>query len=92
MERRCAPQCSTSRSKGSGADLALSGAWEDNGPSLGVSAAMGYEPNGERIGVRQGRGDRLVLLKLPRATWEGRQRDDICIEGLEPCRPEFGLS
>ena len=52
---------------------------------------MGYEPNGERIGVRQGRGDRLVHLRLPRQTWEARRRDDICIEGLDACRAEFGI-
>ena len=76
---------------GLGADVALSGAWEDNKPSLAVSAAMGYEPNGEHMGVRQGRGDRLVHLRLPRAKWEERRRDDICIEGLDVCRAEFGL-
>jgi RimJ/RimL family protein N-acetyltransferase len=77
---------------GLGAEVALSGAWADNARSLGVSAAMGYEPNGERIGVRQGEGDRLVHLRLPRQTWEARRRDDICIEGLDACRAEFGLT
>ncbi len=52
---------------------------------------MGYEPNGEHIGVRQGRGDRQVHLRLPRSTWEARRRDDISIEGLDACRAEFGL-
>ncbi len=78
--------------EGLGAEVAQSGAWEDNKPSLGVSAAMGYEPNGEHIGARQGRGDRLVHLRLPRQTWEARRRDDICIEGLDACRAEFGLT
>ena len=77
--------------EGLGAEVAQSGAWEDNKPSLGVSAAMGYEPNGEHIGVRQGRGDRLVHLRLPRSTWEARRRDDIRIEGLDACKAEFGL-
>ena len=85
--RRCAPRCCTSRSRASGAEVAQSGAWEDNKPSLGVSAAMGYEPNGEHIGVRQGRGDRLVHLRLPRTTWEARRRDDIRIEGLDGAVP-----
>ncbi len=76
---------------GLGADVALSGAWEDNKPSLGVSATFGYEPNGEHIGVRQDRGDRLIHLRLPRSTWEAHRRDDICIEGLDECRAEFGL-
>jgi RimJ/RimL family protein N-acetyltransferase len=77
--------------EGLGAEVALSGAWEDNKPSLGVSSAMGYEPNGEHIGARQGRGDRLIHLRLPRDVWKTRRRDDICIEGLDACRAEFGL-
>jgi len=77
--------------EGLGADVALSGAWEDNKPSLGVSAAMGYAPNGEHIGVRQGRGDRMIHLRLSRHEWEPRRRADICIEGLDACRAEFGL-
>jgi hypothetical protein len=52
---------------------------------------MGYEPNGENVGVRQGRGDRLVHLRLPRDAWEARRRDDIRIEGLDACRAEFGI-
>lgn len=76
---------------GLGAEVALSGAWQDNQPSLGVSAALGYEPNGERVGVRQGRGDRLIGLRLPRSVWEAGRRDDIRIDGLEDCRAEFGL-
>ncbi len=51
---------------GLGADIAESGAWHDNKPSLGVSAAMGYEQNGEHIGARRGQGDRLIHLRLPR--------------------------
>ena len=27
----------------------------------------------------------------PRQTWEARRRDDICIEGLDACRAEFGI-
>jgi RimJ/RimL family protein N-acetyltransferase len=77
--------------EGLGAEVAQSGAWEDNKASLGVSAAMGYEPNGENVGVRQGRGDRLVHLRLPRDAWEARRRDDIRIEGLDACRAEFGI-
>jgi RimJ/RimL family protein N-acetyltransferase len=77
--------------EGLGAEVAQSGAWEDNKASLGVSAAMGYEPNGEHVGVRQGRGDRLVHLRLPRDVWEARRRDDIRIEGLDACRAEFGI-
>ena len=30
-------------------------------------------------------------FRLERADWELRRRDDITIEGLEPCLPLFGL-
>ncbi len=71
---------------------ALSGAWDDNKPSLGVSAAMGYEPNGEHFAARLDGSGRLLDLRLPRAVWEERRRDDICIEGLAACRHEFGVT
>ncbi len=72
------------------ADIALSGAWHDNGPSLGVSAALGYEANGEDIVLRREVADRQIRLQLTRARWEERRRDDIEIEGLEACRAMFG--
>ena len=77
---------------GLGAPRRSSGAWDDNKPSLGVSAALGYEPNGEHFGVRQDGSGRLLDLRLPRAVWEERRRDDICIEGLDGCRAEFGIT
>lgn len=77
---------------GLGAIEALSGAWDDNKPSLGVSAALGYEPNGEHFGARLDGSGRLLDLRLPRAIWEERRRDDICIEGLQGCRHEFGIT
>jgi RimJ/RimL family protein N-acetyltransferase len=76
---------------GLGADVAISGAWHDNGPSLGVSRALGYEENGEDIVVRRDVADRQLRLKLPRAKWEPQRREDIEIIGLEPCREMFGV-
>jgi RimJ/RimL family protein N-acetyltransferase len=75
---------------GLGADAALSGAWHDNGPSLGVSRSLGYEENGEDVALRRDVADRQIRLRLDRAGWEPRRRDDIEIEGLEPCLPMFG--
>ena len=78
---------------GLGAVAAYSGAFEDNAASIGVSRAVGYEDNGDVIRDRGGEGvGRDVLFKMERATWAARRRDDIAIEGLEPCLPLFGLS
>ena len=73
------------------ADLAESGAWHDNAPSLGVSRSLGYEKNGEDVKMRRDVADRQVRLRLTRASWEERRRSDIEIEGLDPCRSMFGL-
>jgi hypothetical protein len=34
----------------------------------------------------------LVGYRLTRDAWETRRRDDIIIEGLEPCLELFGLN
>jgi RimJ/RimL family protein N-acetyltransferase len=76
--------------EGLGADVALSGAFDDNGPSLGVSRSLGYEENGDELVLRRGEPGRQIRLRLTRERWEERRRDDIEIEGLEPCREMFG--
>ena len=76
---------------GLGAQRATSGAFDDNAASLGVSRALGYVENGDAIDVRRGKPARHVNLLLDRATWERNRRNDIRIEGLEPCLPMFGI-
>jgi RimJ/RimL family protein N-acetyltransferase len=76
---------------GLGALEAHTGAWHDNAASLGVTRALGYRPNGERIDVRRSKPQRMLLFRMPRADWEQRRRDDIVIEGLEPCLDLFGV-
>jgi RimJ/RimL family protein N-acetyltransferase len=71
------------------ARVAYSGAWHDNERSMRVSRSFGYEENGVTIELRRGRPDRMVNLRLDRARWEARRRDDITIEGLEACLPFF---
>jgi RimJ/RimL family protein N-acetyltransferase len=78
--------------EGLGATAAYSAAWHDNAASLGVSRALGYEANGDRIELRRGKPDLHLELKLTRDRWEERRRDDIVIEGLEPCLPLLGLA
>jgi RimJ/RimL family protein N-acetyltransferase len=75
---------------GLGAARAESGAWEDNHPSLGVSRALGYTEDGDEILPRRGIASRQIRLKLGRTDWETNRRDDIVIEGLEPCLPLLG--
>lgn len=75
---------------GLGAHVAYSGAWEDNPSSLGVSRALGYEENGDQVLSRQSTAARQIGLKLTRERWDQRRRDDIVIEGLEPCLELFG--
>lgn len=77
--------------EGLGAQVAYSGAWHDNPRSLGVSEALGYERNGDRIAVRRDKADLQINLKLTRERWEQRRRDDIVIENLEPCLELFGV-
>ena len=76
---------------GLGAEYALTGAFHDNAASLGVTRSLGYEEEGRRRALRRDTPDWLVGFRLPRAVWEERRRDDIVIEGLDPCLPMFGL-
>jgi RimJ/RimL family protein N-acetyltransferase len=74
------------------ARLAITGAWHDNVASLGVTRALGYEPNGSEILVRRDKPDTMLHFHMPRDTWEAGRRDDIAIEGLEPCLALFGIA
>jgi RimJ/RimL family protein N-acetyltransferase len=76
--------------EGLGAVEAMSGAFHDNHASLATSKSLGYAENGDRLMLRRNRPDRIIDLKLDRATWESRRRDDIEIEGLEACLEMFG--
>lgn len=75
---------------GLGAMEAESGAWWDNGASLGVSAALGYRPNGEFIHVDGNRRDRMVRVRLSADDWGDIARSyPTVIRGLEACRHLF---
>ncbi len=75
---------------GLGAVQAESGYWHDNEPSRRVSEGHGYEPNGERWVLRREVRDLEHEVRLRRAVWETRRRDDIELVGLEPCLELFG--
>jgi RimJ/RimL family protein N-acetyltransferase len=78
--------------EGLGAQLATTSAYHDNAPSLGVTRALGYEPNGTSIEMRRDVADTQLHFLMTRAQWESRRRDDITIEGLEPCLEMFGVT
>jgi RimJ/RimL family protein N-acetyltransferase len=74
-----------------GLDAAWSGVHPDNGPSMGVSRALGYEPDGE-FPFSSGAGTvTSIRLTLRRERWERQRRDDIRVEGLDRCRDLLGL-
>jgi hypothetical protein len=60
---------------------------------LGVSRALGYQPNGESLHARGERADVMVHMRLQRADWlAGGGAGRIQISGFEACRPLFGLT
>lgn len=73
---------------GLGAEVADTGAWHDNEPSLGVTRKLGYEPNGESVELRRDQPDRQLHFRMLRARWEADLRcDDIELHGVEACLP-----
>jgi RimJ/RimL family protein N-acetyltransferase len=77
-----------------GAEYAITSAWQHNAASLGVSRALGYQPNGESR-HRSDTGpsvETMVHMRLSRVEWEATgQAVSVEISGFEPCRPFFGL-
>jgi RimJ/RimL family protein N-acetyltransferase len=74
---------------GLGALEAHSGAFFDNEPSLATSRSVGYEPNGEALAPRRDGVARMINVRIGRARWEERRRDDIELVGLEGCLDMF---
>jgi RimJ/RimL family protein N-acetyltransferase len=75
--------------EGLGAEEAHSGAFSDNVASLATSRSVGYVDNGETRAPRRDTADRLLKLRMDRATWQDRRRDDIEIIGLDGCLDMF---
>jgi RimJ/RimL family protein N-acetyltransferase len=76
---------------GLGAEYAMSGAFEDNNASLGVSAKLPYERTGRHRVVRRDSTGWIIDLRMSRQAWQQIRRDDIEIHGLDECREMFGL-
>jgi RimJ/RimL family protein N-acetyltransferase len=78
---------------GFAAQVATTTAFADNGPSLGVTRSLGYEPNGEELKVRRGEPATSLHFRLTRDQFQARLRsDDITLHGVEPCLPVLGLA
>ncbi len=65
------------------AERADTAAWVTNAASLGVSRAVGYQPNGTTVRATEGRRIEQINLTLNRSDWRGPTRD-IEIIGLSP--------
>ncbi|MCB0957483.1 MAG: GNAT family N-acetyltransferase [Ilumatobacter sp.] len=77
---------------GLGAQWATTGAFDDNGPSLGVTRSLGYAPKGHERRVRRGQPATTLRFEMARAHFEQHLlRDDVVLHGVEPCLPLLGL-
>lgn len=77
---------------GFGAQRATTGAWEDNGPSLGVTNSLGYVANGHRAAVRKGIECSERRFEMMRDDFLTRlRRDDITVSGVDDCLALLGL-
>ena len=76
---------------GLGAEEAHSEAFETNPNSIGVSDSLGYERDGHCLGLRGGERTRRIRFRMSKERYAELHRDDITIEGLEPCLEMFGL-
>ena len=73
-------------------EIATTSAWEDNGPSLGVTNSLGYTHASRRRGVRQATASVMHHYEISRADFTARlQRDDIELVGVDPCLRLLGL-
>jgi RimJ/RimL family protein N-acetyltransferase len=78
---------------GFGADWAVTAAFHDNGPSLGVTNRLGYQEQGRRRAVRRNEPSMLVGYEMSRADFVDRlHRNDISLHGIDDCLPLLGLA
>jgi len=77
---------------GLGAEWAVTAAFDDNAPSLGVTNSLGYREQGRRRAVRRNEPSTLIGYEMTRAHFEEQlQRDDITLHGVEDCLQLLGL-
>lgn len=78
--------------EGFGAHWATTSAFEDNGPSTGVTRKLGYSQVGHRRSVRRKESATMRTFEMSREHFTTRlRRDDITLHGAEDCLPLLGL-
>jgi hypothetical protein len=71
---------------------AMTGAFDDNPASLGVTRKLGYEPNGIALHERRGaRAQSHRFLMTRQYFLDHVQRDDVEIDGDAPAREFLGI-
>jgi RimJ/RimL family protein N-acetyltransferase len=75
---------------GLGAEVAETSAFLDNGPSNGVSRALGYEENGLGSLAPEGVARVTQKFRMTAEGWRSRPRTALAIEGLDGIRELFG--
>jgi RimJ/RimL family protein N-acetyltransferase len=75
---------------GLGAEVAETSAFLDNGPSNGVSRALGYEENGLGSLAPEGVARATQKFRMTAEGWRSRPRPGLEIEGLDGIRDLFG--
>ena len=72
--------------------VAETSAFLDNGPSNGVSRALGYEENGLGSLAPQGVPRVTQKFRMTAESWRSRPRPPLAIEGLDGIRDMFGAA
>jgi RimJ/RimL family protein N-acetyltransferase len=75
-----------------GAVRAESGYLDGNDSSMGVSRSLGYQSDGTRIQVVEGRRRVEQRLVIDIDTWRSRPRPHVEVDGLDGCREMFGAT
>jgi len=73
------------------AERALTAAWHDNGPSNGVTRALGYEQVGSVFELRGDEPVEQLHYRMSRAHFDTIRRDDIEVSGVEAVRDVLEL-
>jgi RimJ/RimL family protein N-acetyltransferase len=76
---------------GLGAEFATTGAWSDNGPSLGVTRSLGYDEVGRTRALRRGEPDEQLLFRMGWDRFATIRRDDIMLHGVDAARELLGI-
>jgi RimJ/RimL family protein N-acetyltransferase len=73
------------------AQTAVTSAWHDNAPSLGVTQSLGYEPASRRRALRRGEPVEQLDFIMDRTHWKAIRPDGMSLHGIEQAREFLGL-